>query len=121
MEDVAREVGVSKHTLYGWKAKYGGLEVNEAQRLRHQSQMSAIGQHRRTAAAFASLHGIRIGGGAARIIAALLAVEVHGRVGATLCTRWCWCWLAIVLATKTLLSRPSFQQGSVHREVFIGR
>jgi putative transposase len=34
VEDVAPEVGVSKHTLYGWKAKYGGLEVNEAQRLR---------------------------------------------------------------------------------------
>jgi len=34
VEDVAREIGVSKHTLYGWKAKYGGLEVNEAQRLR---------------------------------------------------------------------------------------
>lgn len=33
-EDVAREVGVSKHTIYAWKAKYGGLEVNEAQRLR---------------------------------------------------------------------------------------
>jgi len=34
VEDVAREVGVSKHTMYGWKAKYGGLEVSEAQRLR---------------------------------------------------------------------------------------
>ena len=34
VEDVAREVGVSKHTLYSWKARYGGLEVNEAQRLR---------------------------------------------------------------------------------------
>jgi putative transposase len=34
VEDVAREIGVSKHTLYAWKAKYGGLEVNEAQRLR---------------------------------------------------------------------------------------
>jgi putative transposase len=33
-EDVAREHGVSKHTIYAWKAKYGGLEVNEAQRLR---------------------------------------------------------------------------------------
>ena len=32
-EDVAREVGVSKHTIYAWKAKYGGLEVSEAQRL----------------------------------------------------------------------------------------
>jgi putative transposase len=30
-EDVAREVGVSKHTIYAWKAKYGGMEVNEAQ------------------------------------------------------------------------------------------
>ena len=34
VEEVAREIGVSKHTLYAWKAKYGGLEVNEAQRLR---------------------------------------------------------------------------------------
>lgn len=33
-EDVAREIGVSKHTIYAWKAKYGGLEVSEAQRLR---------------------------------------------------------------------------------------
>jgi len=34
VEDVARETGVSKHTVYAWKAKYGGLEVSEAQRLR---------------------------------------------------------------------------------------
>jgi len=26
-----REVGVSKHTLYSWKAKYGGMDVSEAQ------------------------------------------------------------------------------------------
>ena len=32
--EVAREIGVSKHTIYAWKAKYGGLNVNEAQRLR---------------------------------------------------------------------------------------
>ena len=30
-EDVAREVGVSKHTIYAWKAKYGGMEVSQAQ------------------------------------------------------------------------------------------
>jgi len=30
-EDVAREAGVSKHTIYAWKAKYGGMDVNEAQ------------------------------------------------------------------------------------------
>jgi len=34
VEDVAREMGVSHHTVYAWKAKYGGLEVSEAQRLR---------------------------------------------------------------------------------------
>jgi putative transposase len=33
-EDVAREVGVSKHTIYAWKAKYGGMEASEAQRLK---------------------------------------------------------------------------------------
>jgi len=30
-EDVAREVGVSKHTIYAWKAKYGGMDVSEEQ------------------------------------------------------------------------------------------
>ena len=28
---MAREIGVSKHTLYAWKAKYGGMTVSEAQ------------------------------------------------------------------------------------------
>jgi putative transposase len=27
-------MGVSKHTVYAWKAKFGGMNVNEAQRLR---------------------------------------------------------------------------------------
>ncbi|HSU59927.1 MAG TPA: transposase, partial [Bryobacteraceae bacterium] len=27
--DIGRQYGVSKHTIYAWKAKYGGLEVNE--------------------------------------------------------------------------------------------
>ena len=31
VEDVAREYGVSKHTIYAWKAKYGGMDVSEAQ------------------------------------------------------------------------------------------
>ena len=30
-EDVAREVGVSKYTLYSWKAKYGGMDASQAQ------------------------------------------------------------------------------------------
>jgi putative transposase len=34
MAELAREHGVSEATLYTWKSKYGGLEVNEAQRLK---------------------------------------------------------------------------------------
>ena len=32
--ELARKHGVSEATLYNWKAKYGGLEVSEAKRLR---------------------------------------------------------------------------------------
>jgi putative transposase len=32
--DLARQHGVSEATLYNWKAKYGGLEVTEAKRLK---------------------------------------------------------------------------------------
>ncbi len=34
VDDVARECGVSAATIYAWKAKYGGLDVSEAPRLR---------------------------------------------------------------------------------------
>ena len=33
-EELSREHGISEATLYGWKSKYGGMEVGEAQRLR---------------------------------------------------------------------------------------
>ena len=33
-DDVAREYGVSKHTIYGWKSKCGGMEASEAQRVK---------------------------------------------------------------------------------------
>ena len=33
-EQLGRELGVSKHTIAAWKAKYGGMSVSEAQRLR---------------------------------------------------------------------------------------
>ena len=33
--DMAREVGVSTHTVYAWKAKYGGMDSSDAIRLRH--------------------------------------------------------------------------------------
>ena len=32
--DVCRKHGISSATFYQWKAKYGGLEVSEARRLR---------------------------------------------------------------------------------------
>jgi putative transposase len=32
--DVCRKHGVSSATLYKWKAKYGGLEVSDAKRLK---------------------------------------------------------------------------------------
>ena len=31
--DLSRELGISDATFYNWKAKYGGLEVNELKRL----------------------------------------------------------------------------------------
>src|SRR5579871_4367976 len=34
VKDLARELGVSEATLYTWKSKYGGLDVNEARRLK---------------------------------------------------------------------------------------
>jgi putative transposase len=34
-EDIGREIGVSKHTIYGWNKKYGGLSSDDARRLRH--------------------------------------------------------------------------------------
>ncbi len=32
--ELARELGVSEATLYTWKSKYGGMDVNEARRLK---------------------------------------------------------------------------------------
>ena len=32
--EVGREYGVSKHTIYAWKAKYGGMDVSEAQEVK---------------------------------------------------------------------------------------
>lgn len=33
-KELAREIGVSQHTLYNWRAKYKGMGVSEAKRLR---------------------------------------------------------------------------------------
>lgn len=34
LDDIARRIGVSDTTIYNWKAKYGGLTVSEARRLK---------------------------------------------------------------------------------------
>ena len=34
VKEIARELGVSEATIYTWKSKYGGMEVNEARRLK---------------------------------------------------------------------------------------
>ncbi len=39
--DLARRHGVSEATFYKWKAKYGGLEVSDARRLRSLEEENA--------------------------------------------------------------------------------
>ena len=34
VEEVGRAYGVSKHTVYAWKSKYGGMDVSEAQEVK---------------------------------------------------------------------------------------
>jgi putative transposase len=34
VKELAREMGVTDQTLYNWKAKYGGMEVSDAKKLR---------------------------------------------------------------------------------------
>ena len=34
VKELARELGVTDQTLYNWKAKYGGMEVSDAKKLR---------------------------------------------------------------------------------------
>lgn len=33
-EEIGREIGVSKHAVYAWKSKYGGMEVPQAEELK---------------------------------------------------------------------------------------
>lgn len=34
VKELARELGVTDQTLYNWKAKYGGMDVSDARKLR---------------------------------------------------------------------------------------
>lgn len=33
-QDISREHGISKATLYNWKSKYGGMQLNELKRIK---------------------------------------------------------------------------------------
>jgi putative transposase len=39
--DIGRQYGVSKHTIYAWKAKYGGMDATEAQENRQLREENA--------------------------------------------------------------------------------
>lgn len=34
VDDICRRMGISTGTFYNWRSKFGGMEVNEAKRLR---------------------------------------------------------------------------------------
>jgi putative transposase len=34
IQDVSREHGISKATIYNWKAKYGGMQLNKLKRIK---------------------------------------------------------------------------------------
>ena len=42
--ELARETGVSKHTIYAWKSQFGGMEVNEAEELRSPARRKSAAQ-----------------------------------------------------------------------------
>ena len=42
--DVCRKHGISSATLYAWKAKYGGMDVSQARKLKVLEEENGIGQ-----------------------------------------------------------------------------
>ena len=40
--ELCRKPGISEQTFCRWKARYGGLEVSDAQRLRHRKTVSLL-------------------------------------------------------------------------------
>jgi putative transposase len=40
-EEVGRGYGVTKYTIYSWKAKYGGMDVSEAQEVKQLREENA--------------------------------------------------------------------------------
>lgn len=59
--DLARKHGVSEATIYNWKAKFGGMDVSEAKRLRQLEDENAklkklLAEQMLDAAALRELH-----------------------------------------------------------------
>ena len=40
VKEVCREYGIASGTYYNWKAKYGGMDINEARRLKELEQQN---------------------------------------------------------------------------------
>jgi putative transposase len=36
--DIGRELGISRHTIYSWKARYGGMAAEEQEKLREENE-----------------------------------------------------------------------------------
>ena len=48
VNDICREHGISQPTFYGWKSKYGGLEVNQLKRMKEME--SELAQYKKIVA-----------------------------------------------------------------------
>src|SRR5438876_329332 len=90
--------------------------------LRH--QMPVVAQFRFLSRSLAGQHGLRIGGGTVCLISAFLSAIVdRGVILVPPCRRW-FRLLVVILAHRidwpeAFVRRPSFQQCSIHREVFV--
>ncbi len=81
--DVCRRHGISSATFYKWKAKYGGLEVSEARRLRALEDENARLKKLLAEASLdnAILKDVRAKNGDARREASSGGARVHGAHG----------------------------------------
>src|SRR5438552_17905425 len=90
--------------------------------LRH--QMPVVAQFRFLSWSLAGQHGLRIGGGTVCLISAFLSAIVdRGVILVPPCRRW-FRLLVVILAHRidwpeAFVRRPSFQQCSIRREVFV--
>ena len=48
IRDICRELGISEATFYNWKAKYGGMEVNDVKKMKEME--AELSQYKRIVA-----------------------------------------------------------------------